>query len=206
MIQALSGAAPRLGEPHDAGASRTPYVGDVGALRSPSSTTAGAAYAEFVIAIVPLLVLFWGMVQVNGILLADLVARNAAVNAVRAAIVCDSDEIPQSGGDLAAPDGCSYRAAAMTLSAIKSFNAPGTSQPDFSVLVEGASTDGNDPVTATVFANYHCEVPLVGGVVCGVMHDEITHQNAAPTAVLARRATLPNQGAAYSFKSAASTQ
>jgi Flp pilus assembly protein TadG len=205
MRRSLSGAAPRRREPHDAGASR-PRASHAGLLGSPANSTAGAAYAEFIIAVVPMLVLFWGMVQVNGLLLADLVARNAAINAVRAAIVCDSDDTPQTGDQLGAPDGCSYRAAAMTLAAIKSFNAPGSSQPDFSVLVDGARTDGNEPVTATVFANYHCDVPLVGGLVCGVMHDEITHGNSSPTAVLTRRATLPNQGAAYSFKSAASTQ
>jgi Flp pilus assembly protein TadG len=166
----------------------------------------GAVYVEFIIAIVPLLVLFWGLMQLNGVLLADLVARHAAVNAVRAAIVCDSDEVPQSGAELAAPSGCAYEAAKMTLAAVKSFNPPGASDPDFSVSVDGADTDGNKPVTVTLIAHYHCQVPLVAAFVCGLIHDEVSHGNELTSASLLRRATLPNQGAGYSFTSASSTQ
>jgi hypothetical protein len=140
--------------------------------------------------------------QLNGLLLADLVVRHAAVNAVRAAIVCDSDEHPQTGSELTAPKkGCSWEAAAMTLAAVKSFTAPGQSEPDFSVSVDGASTDGNAPVTVTLTAHYHCRVPLVGAFVCG-----LASQNALAAATLVRRATLPNQGAGYSFNSASSVQ
>ena len=57
----------------------------------------GAAYVEFLIAILPMLILFWGIMQLNGLLLADLVVRHAAVHAVRAAIVCDS-EVTSAGG------------------------------------------------------------------------------------------------------------
>ena len=57
-----------------------------------TSGSNGVIYVEFIIVIIPMLVLFWGVMQLNGLLLADLVVRHAAVNAVRAAIVCDSDE------------------------------------------------------------------------------------------------------------------
>jgi hypothetical protein len=174
--------------------------------RAEGGSTEGAVYAEFVIAVVPMLVLFWGLMQLNGLLLADLVARHAVVNAVRAAIVCDSDDPPQSGSELAAPNGCSFEAAKMTLAAVKSFSPPGGANPDFSLSVEGANTNGNDPVTVTLIAHYHCEVPLVGGFVCGLMHSALSHGNELTSAALVRRATLPNQGAGYSFSSASSTQ
>ena len=35
----------------------------------------GAAYVELLIAIMPMLILFWGLMQLNGLLLADLVVR-----------------------------------------------------------------------------------------------------------------------------------
>ncbi len=171
-----------------------------------SACTEGAVYVEFVIAIVPMLILFWGLMQLNGLLLADLVARHAAVNAVRAAVVCDSDEVPQSGSELSASSGCSYQAAKMTLSAVKSFSPSGSTDPDFSISVDGADTDGNAPVTVTLVAHYHCQVPLVAAFVCGLANGEASLGNELASASLVRRATLPNQGAGYSFSSASSTQ
>jgi Flp pilus assembly protein TadG len=155
----------------------------------------GAAYVEFIIAIVPMLTLFWGIMQLNGLLLADLVVRHAAVSAVRAAIVCDSQiGDPQDTGTLEGSSGCSWNAANMTLSAIKSFGAP----PDFTVDIQGASRQGNDLVTATVNASYHCQVPLVGSRVCGAsILDGSFSSFGSGTVVLTRKASLPNQGVNY---------
>jgi Flp pilus assembly protein TadG len=174
--------------------------------RAAGLSTTGAVYAEFIIAVVPMLVLFWGLMQLNGLLLADLVARHAVVNAVRAAIVCDSDDPPQTPAELVTSNGCSYEAAKMTLTSVKSFSPPGGTAPDFSLSVEGADTNGNQPVTVTLIAHYHCEVPLVGGFVCGLLSG-LSHGSVAnATAMLSRKATLPNQGAGYSFGTASSTQ
>lgn len=168
-------------------------------------STRGAAYVEFIIAIVPMLILFWGLMQLNGLLLADLVVRHAATHAVRAAIVCDSDAEPQDGGQLAAPKGCSYEAAKMTLSAIKSFSPPGSNDPAFSLEVSGASPDGNAPVTVTLRANYYCQVPLAS-FVCGFASAGTPSGDRMRVAMLTRKATLPNQGAGYSFIQTSSTQ
>jgi hypothetical protein len=141
-----------------------------------------------------MLLIFWGIMQLNGLLLADLVARHAAVHAVRAAIVCDSQlGQPQSGEELAAPGGCAYEAAKLALSAVRSFGAP-----DFSVRVEGASPHGNAPVTATVVASYRCQVPLAGALLCsGLISDEGGGSSPSGSFTLTRKATLPNQGAGY---------
>jgi Flp pilus assembly protein TadG len=163
-------------------------------IKSSLRSESGAAYVEFIIAIVPMLLLFWGIMQLNGLLLADLVARHAAVHAVRAAIVCDSQVgRAQSAEVLAAPGGCSYEAAKLSLSAIRSFGAP-----DFTVHVEGASPHGNGPVTATVVASYRCQVPLAGAVLCGgIIRDEGGAASPLGSLKLTRKATLPNQGAGY---------
>jgi len=157
----------------------------------------GAVYVEFLIAIMPMLTLFWGMMQLNGLLLADLVTRHAAVNAVRAAIVCgsqakDMGTTPhaQDAATLGSSGGCSYEAAKKTLSAVHSFGDP----PVFAVKIEGAAKKGNAPVTATVVAAYHCRVPLVGGLVCGLF---TAGTDAMNIRFLSRAATLPNQGATY---------
>ena len=159
-------------------------IGNLGRSRD------GAVYVEFLIAIMPMLTLFWGLMQLNGLLLADLVTRHAAINAVRAAIVCGSQakdlggtQHAQDGGALGASGGCAYEAAKTSLAAVHSFGDP----PVFTVQVEGASKSGNAPVTATVNAAYHCRVPLVGAFVCG----------GASFRLLSRAATLPNQGATY---------
>ena len=157
----------------------------------------GSVYVEFIIAIMPMLTLFWGLMQLNGLLLADLVTRHAAVNAVRAAIVCGSQAKDmggtahaEDGTALAAPGGCAYEAAKKSLSAVHSFGDP----PAFSVHVEGASKSGNAPVTATVVAAYHCRVPLVGSFVCGMFNAGSQSIGVRP---ITRAATLPNQGATY---------
>ena len=66
--------------------------------------------------------------------------------------------------------------------------------PDFSVKIDGAQKSGNAPVTATVVAAYHCRVPLVGGLVCGLF---TAGTDAMNVRFLSRAATLPNQGASY---------
>src|SRR5215471_15844905 len=148
--------------------------------------SSGVIYVEFIIVIMPMLVLFWGMMQLNGLMLADLVVRHAAVNAVRAAIVCDSDE--HTHGQAGAEE-CAQQAAEATTKSVKSIKA-------VVVTVEGASESGNGPVTATVTADYSCQVPLVGGVACAIFRGAPT---TSAIAVIRRQATLPNQGHYYKF-------
>jgi Flp pilus assembly protein TadG len=146
----------------------------------------GAVYVEFIIAIVPMLTLFWGLLQINGLLLADLVVRHAAVNAARAAVVCDSDE--HTRGQAGAEE-CALEAASATTKSVKSIRA-------VSVTVEGASESGNAPVTATVSADYYCQVPLVSRLACALVRGD---RSSLAIATLKRKATLPNQGHYYKY-------
>jgi Flp pilus assembly protein TadG len=155
-------------------------------MKRPNSGNSGIIYVEFILVIIPMLVLFWGMMQLNGLLLADLVVRHAAVNAVRAAIVCDSDE--HTHGQAGA-EACAQQAAEATTKSVKSIKA-------VVVTVAGASESGNEPVTATVTADYSCQVPLVGGLACAFFRGEAT---TSAIAIIQRQATLPNQGHYYKF-------
>lgn len=151
---------------------------------SQTALTRGSAYVEFLVAIIPMLVIFWGLMQVSGLLLADLVVRHAAMNAVRAAIVCDSDQ--NAAGDAGA-DTCAQQAAGDTTKAVSSITAT-------HVVVDGASEQGNAPVTVSVSADYQCQVPLVGGLTCSLVAGGVSS-----TATIQRSATLPNQGHSYKF-------
>src|SRR5690606_6628936 len=55
------------------------------ASRSPIASREGAAYVEFLLAFMPLFVLFLGIVQVSLLFAADLVVKHAAYRATRAA-------------------------------------------------------------------------------------------------------------------------
>lgn len=150
----------------------------------------GAAYVEFLVALVPMFTLFWGLVQLNGLFLADLVTQHAAVTAVRAAVVCEPDDHlqrPESGQDCA-------DAAVRELLGIGSAKKTVAAIAGASVSLAGASPTGNGPVTATVRAEYRCEVPLVGWLVCG-----LAGGSGVGSAVIVRKATLPNQGAFYAY-------
>ena len=147
----------------------------------------GAIFVEYAIAIVPMFALFWGLLQLNGLLLADLVVRDAAEKAVRAAVVCDSDHATTGkAGGLA----CAQEAAAATVKA-----EPSISDAEV-ISLDGAASSGNQEVTAVVVAHYTCEVPLVGALVCGAFRGEGT---SIEQATLERSAKMPNQGAYYVF-------
>ncbi|HEY8430791.1 MAG TPA: TadE/TadG family type IV pilus assembly protein [Sandaracinaceae bacterium] len=76
------------------------------ASRSPIASREGAAYVEFLLAFMPLFVLFLGIVQVSLLFAADLVVKHAAYRATRAAIVVlDDDPRYYRGEDRNALDG-----------------------------------------------------------------------------------------------------
>jgi Flp pilus assembly protein TadG len=151
----------------------------------PAQDSRGAIYAEYAVAIVPMFFLFWGLLQVNGLLLADLILRDAAIKAVRAAVVCDSDE--HTSGTSGAIE-CAQQAVNDIIKAQTSIVSADVTG------VTGAASSGNQRVTVTVVGHYACTVPLVGAFVCGAFGG-----GTSSAADLTRTATLPNQGAYYRF-------
>lgn len=152
-----------------------------------ASSSRGAIYVEYAVAIVPLFLLFWGLLQLNGLLLADLVVRDAATKAVRAAIVCDSDK--DTSGLTGATD-CAQAAVNETIKAVHSLKDAEVTN------IDGANAEGNAPVTVTVVGHYSCQVPLVASLVCAAFRGE---GHADAIANIERKATLPNQGHYYHF-------
>jgi Flp pilus assembly protein TadG len=151
------------------------------------SGSRGAIYVEYAVAIVPLFVLFWGLLQLNGLLLADLVVRDAAMKAVRAAVVCDSDK--ETSG-LSGATQCAQEAVDDTVKALLSLTSAEVTR------IDGASSKGNQLVTVTVVGHYTCQVPLVASFVCGAFRGE---GQTDAVADIERTASLPNQGHFYNF-------
>lgn len=67
--------------------------------RTPMAREDGAAYVEFIIAFMPILTLFLGIVQVVILFSADLLVKHAAYRATRAAVVILDDDPRYYGGE-----------------------------------------------------------------------------------------------------------
>lgn len=155
----------------------------------------GAVYVEFLIAFLPMFVLFLSLVQLTLIEMADLVAKHAAVCAARAAIVVLGDDPKNYGGvDVEQAEG--DRLADIKLAA----TAPLWSidpLPDVDVKLP-SSAGGTDSKTAflrddivhvRLEYNFPCKVPLAKTLVCGLL---ARHK-------LVTEAAMPNQGADFAY-------
>ena len=139
----------------------------------------GAVLVEFVIAAVPLLMMFFCFTQVAALANAKLVMKHAAVAATRSAIVI----MPPNPGDNGTMDDVRI-AAGM---AMGTYLIDGKLvAPDTQCTSQASNDDPYGLVTCTVTATYVCAVPMGKWWVCG-----------GPVKVLTERMSLPNQGARY---------
>jgi len=149
----------------------------------------GAVLAEFVIAVVPLLMTFFGFLQVSKLFTASLGVRHAAIIAVRAAAVYSNRANNNPGAD---GDGASQARQAAG-SALAPWISDG-SISNVTVQVDDRSSrsDPYGPVQVQVSATYNCRVPMMGRIVCGGGRKTISTQN-----MLGFSAQMPHQGAKY---------
>lgn len=144
--------------------------------------------AEFVIAVVPLMMTFFGFLQLSKIFAAGLGVRHAAVIAVRAAAVYSNRANNNPGQD---GDGA-QQARQAAGAALAPWIADG-SISSVTVDVEDRSTrnDPYGPVQVQVTATYNCRVPM-GRVICSGGRSTITTRN-----MNGFSAQMPHQGAKY---------
>jgi Flp pilus assembly protein TadG len=154
--------------------------------RAPRRTRAGrrgAALAEFVIAVVPLLATSFAFLQLTKLQTAKLLLGHAAVCAARTAAVSSNVHANNPGArrDYATMPQRAVDVALAPWLAAHSFD-------DVVVDVEDASSDADPsgPVTVTVTASVACGVPMMGRVLCR-----------GSRKVLRGTATMPHQGARY---------
>ena len=142
----------------------------------------GAVLAEFVIAVVPLLMTFFSFVQLSKIATARLVVKHGTIIGARAASVISNanNNTPDAKGD----------GKGDITNAVKLGMGPWVSKgsiTNVSVDVQDSSSR-SDPygwVTVTVRATYRCTVPM-GFIACG-----------GPTKQLQESYRMPHQGAIY---------
>lgn len=142
----------------------------------------GAVLAEFVIALVPLLMMFFSFVQLSKIATARLVVKHGTIIAARAASVISNvnNNTPDAKGDGKADI---TNAAKLGMTAWVSKGS--ITDVDVDVKDESSRDDPYGWVTVTVKATYRCTVPM-GFVACG-----------GKTKQLQETYRMPHQGANY---------
>lgn len=147
-----------------------------------TSDTKGAVLAEFMIAIVPLLMTFFSFVQLSKVATARLVVKHGTIVGARAAAVISNahHNNPGSVGDGKNEIQNSVRVALGPWLVKGSFR-------DVDVTIDDQSTrlDPYGWVTVTVKATYACTVPI-GFIACG-----------GKTKTLEEKYRMPHQGALY---------
>ena len=142
----------------------------------------GAVLAEFVVAIMPLLTIFFVFLQFSAVTVASLLNKHAAVVAARCAAVVANEHknVPEQKEDNGAGE--------ITLAAQSAVGFWSKYMTTTAVVTEDKSTDEKpngpyDLVTVEVTSVYRCGIPLgktmcPGGVV--VLHDKksMAHQGA----------------------------
>jgi hypothetical protein len=157
-----------------------------GKKKSLRTDTRGAVLAEFVVAIFPLLTVFFVFLQISAVSIAKLMVKHSAVIGARAAAVFSNkgNNCPECTGDGEGEVNAAVRAALVNWQG--KFSNVSASVNDTST--DQAGDQGFGPyglVTVTVRASYKCEVP-VGRVICpgGVL-------------TITEIKSMPHQGARY---------
>lgn len=140
----------------------------------------GAVLAEFVIAIVPVMMTFFSFVQLSRIATARLVVKHSAIVGARAASVLSNqhDNNPGASGD----------GQADVKSAVQAALGPWSRAMTVNVTVNDQSSTA-DPygwVEVKVSATYRCNIPM-GHIACGL----------SATKTLEETYKMPHQGATY---------
>jgi hypothetical protein len=141
----------------------------------------GAVLAEFVVAIVPLLTIFFVFVQLSAISVARIRFKHAAVIGARCAAVYSNKNhtCPECEGD---------GEAEVTEAVRTGLGSTARAYSDISASVADGSSE-RDPyglVTVTATAKFQCAVPL-GRLICGTSSE----------VPFTERKSLPHQGALY---------
>lgn len=162
--------------------------------RSLRKDTRGAVMAEFAIALMPMLMAFFGFVQVSRAFQANLVLRHSAIVAARAAAVISNknDNLPKEkdsdGNDNGNKDDGQEEVELAAALALRPWLEDGAFD-NVTVNIDDKSTR-DDPygmVNVTVTATYNCGVPLGKLLVCGT----------DATLTKSITAGFPHQGAKY---------
>jgi len=154
------------------------------------SSLRGAAYAEFLVAFMPVLLFAFCIFQESEMFTGKLLCDHAAVAAARSATVVLPDNPQRYGGEGVNTPG-KRRTEAVRMAAIRAM-APFVHDgnvTDVKVDFPGG-TPLRGPLQVRVQATFKCKVALTYFIAC----------NSSGTRTLTSVATLPNQGANYTYE------
>ena len=166
------------------------------ALRRLRKKTGGAVYVEFLIAFMPLFVMFMSTVQLAFVQIANIVTKHAAVTGCRAAIVVLPDD--PADYDNAQTYKVEGKRKADIESAVKGPLRAVSLLPIVKVTFPTSAAGDDDKTTefahdaivrVQVKFDYLCQIPIGKNVVCGLFGVK----------VLKAEAALPMQGANYVY-------
>lgn len=145
-------------------------------------STRGAVLAEFIITLIPVLMMLFGWMQLAWIYTANLLIQHSAVACARAAAVIDEKPFnPGDNGSVSEIQTAAERAAEVQ-NAGKVFSGLKCEYTN-----EATEADEFGKVRATVTAEFNCGVPMGKFIVCG----------ADAKKTLSKTAEFPFQGARY---------
>jgi uncharacterized membrane protein YgcG len=153
-------------------------------MKGLAKDTRGAVLAEFVVAIFPLLTIFFVFVQLSMLAISSLIVKHSAVVGARAAAVF-------SNQNQNVPELCGDNGTAKIEEAVRAAVGPWQDRISTTVSVRDQSSRSEDDgvydlVTVTVTARVRCAVP-VGKIICG----------AGFTKQIVDVKSMPHQGARY---------
>jgi hypothetical protein len=155
-------------------------------LRTLTKNTRGAVLAEFALALMPLLSMFFGFVQLAKIATARLMLKHAAICAARAAAIYTNQHDNNPGEDKELNQA---QVNGATLAALGDYyDRPGGFKAAWATVTDNSSKE--DPygwVNVRVIGVYSCSVPLGGLLACGFMREKIMVEDYR----------MPHQGALY---------
>lgn len=155
----------------------------------------GAVYVEFLIAFMPVFIMFLGLIQLADLHQANIIVNHSAMMAVRSAVVILHDNPSYYDNvEVGKPTGKRLdeikRAAMMPLLASRSITEYKVNLP---AQAGGEDTqqkiERDDMVRVRVEAHFECRVPLVNKLMCG----------AKSLKTISAESVLPNHGMSYTY-------
>jgi Flp pilus assembly protein TadG len=145
--------------------------------------TRGAVLVEFVVALMPMMMTFFGFAEVSKIYAASLGTKHAAITAARAAAVFSNKHDNNPGAE---GDGEEQIKSAAGQALAPWIGTGAINKVDVTVTDSSSKSDPYGPVKVKVRATYKCSVPMMGRIICK-----------GGTKVITSEATMPHQGAKY---------
>lgn len=143
----------------------------------------GAVLVEFIVALMPMMMTFFGFVEVTKIYAASLGTKHAAITAARAAAVFSNKHENNPGAE---GDGEEQIKEAAGQALAPWIGTGAIDTVDVTVTDQSSKSDPYGPVKVKVQAHFKCAVPMMGRIVCKGGRKTITSE-----------ATMPHQGAKY---------